>query len=298
MPPPARTLSGGGVLDRAGRKLPRQSRPRGHRAVVRRESGRALAIRHSGDVLLGGAPGAGGLLLNTKASQEAACSCAPAAIVPGQEPESHLAGEGAAEGLAGQMGESGMSGNAENGSHMEAMDAAEGHARQVDSPGSSGNAGNGSHLAAEDVAEGRAGQVGGPGSSGNAENGSHLEATDFSNEPGAVLWRHTPPHRTESGLLSYGTASPDSSVQKTALWRTRAHLSAGAARGGGSSAGRRAERAAGASGSWWRIVVAQVRRKSMMARWLQSRCDTCPIRAVADKCLIMSRIMICPVWFC
>ena len=56
---------------------------RGHRAVVRRESGRALAIRHSGDVLLGGAPGAGGLLLNTKASQEAACSCAPAVIVPG-----------------------------------------------------------------------------------------------------------------------------------------------------------------------------------------------------------------------
>ena len=63
MPPPARTLSGGGVLDRAGRKLPRQSRPRGHQAVVRRESGRALAIRHSGDVLLSGASGAGCLLL-------------------------------------------------------------------------------------------------------------------------------------------------------------------------------------------------------------------------------------------
>ena len=49
-------------------------------------SGKGLAIRHSGDVLLGGAPGAGSLLLNTKASQEAACSRAPAAIVPGQEP--------------------------------------------------------------------------------------------------------------------------------------------------------------------------------------------------------------------
>ena len=87
---------------------------RGHRAVVRRELERFLAIRHTGDVLLGGAPGAGGLLLNTKASQEAAFSRAPAAIVPGQEPElhgagvsrfveigSHLAGADAAEGLAG-----------------------------------------------------------------------------------------------------------------------------------------------------------------------------------------------------
>ncbi len=130
---------------------------RGHRAVVRRELEGALAIRHSGDVLLGGAPGAGGLLLNTKASQEAACSQAPAAIAPGQEPESH-----------------------------------------------------------------------GAGVSRFAGNGSHLAAADFSNEPGAVLWRHTPPHRTESGRLSYGTTSPDSSVQKTVLWRTRAHLSAGA----------------------------------------------------------------------
>ena len=45
-------------------------------------SGKGLAIRHSGDVLLGGASGAGSLLLNTKASQEAACSRAPAAIAP------------------------------------------------------------------------------------------------------------------------------------------------------------------------------------------------------------------------
>ena len=132
--------------------------------------------------------------------------------------------------------------------------------------GSSGNARNGSHLAEVGATDGHAGQVDGPGSSEFAKNGSHLEATDFSNEPGAVLWRHTPPRRTESGLLSYGTASPDSSVQKTALWRTRAHLSAGAARGGGSSAGRHVERVAGASGSRWRIVVAQVRRKSIRAR--------------------------------
>ena len=177
--------------------------------------GEGLATRQAGDVLMGGAPGAGSLLLNAKASQEAACSRAPAAIVPGQEPEPYDAG---------------VSRFAENGSHPAEVDAAEGHAGHVDDPGSSGNTGIGSHPA----------------------------AADFSNEPGAVLWRHTPPHRTESGRLSYGTASPDSSVQKTALWRTRAHLSAEAARGGGSSAGRRAERAAGASGSRWRIVVAQV----------------------------------------
>ena len=188
-------------------------------------------MRPAGDVLLGGAPGAGSLLLNTKASQEAVCSRAPAAIAPGPEPELRDAGV----------------------------------SRFV---------GNGSHLAGEGAAEGHAGQVDGPGSSEFTKHGSHPAAVDFSNEPGAVLWRHTPPHRTESGRLSYGTASPDSSVQKTALWRTRAHLSAGAARGGGSSAGRHVERAAGASGSWWRIVVAQVRRKSMMARLRQSRCDT------------------------
>ena len=189
---------------------------------------------------------------------------------------SHLEAEDVAEGHAGQEDSLGMSGNAEIGSHLEATDAAEGHAGHADGSGSSEFTQNGSHLAGEGAAESLAGQVGGSGSSEFTKNDSHLEATDFSNEPGAVLWRHTPPHRTESGRLSYGTASPDSSVQKTALWRTRAHLSAGAARGGGSSAGPRAERAAGASGSWWRIVVAQVRRKSMMARLRQSRCDTKP----------------------
>ena len=126
---------------------------------------RVLAIRPAGDVLMGSTSGAGSLLLNTKASQEAACSRAPAAIVPDQEPESHLAEVGVAEG----------------------------HAGQVDSPGSSGNAGIDSHPA----------------------------AADFSNEPGAVLWRHTPPRRTESGLLLYGTPPQDSAVQETALWCTR-----------------------------------------------------------------------------
>ena len=131
--------------------------------MVRRESGRALAIRQAGDVLTGGASGAGSLLLNTKASQEAACSRAPATTVPGREPESSDAG---------------VSRFGENGSHLEATGAAEGHAGQVDGPGSSGNAKNGSHPAATYAAEGRAGQVEGPGSSGNTGIGSHLAEAD------------------------------------------------------------------------------------------------------------------------
>ena len=84
---------------------------------------------------MGGASGAGSLLLNTKASQVAACSRAPVAIVPGQQPESHDAG---------------VSRFAENGSHLAAAGAAEGHARHIGGLGSSGNAGTGSHLAAAD----------------------------------------------------------------------------------------------------------------------------------------------------
>ena len=109
------------------------------------------------------------------------------------------------------------------------------------------------------------------------------------------------PHRTVQNQVVCRTGRP----RRTVRYRKRpcgvreAHLSAGAARGGGSSAGCHVERMAGASGSRWRIVMAQVRRMPMRARWLQSRCDTCGTgRPVADKCLIMSEIMICPVWFC
>ena len=145
-------------------------------------------------------PGAGRLLLNTKASQEAACSRAPAAIVPGQESElrdagvsrfrrigSHLEATGAAEGHAGHADSPGSSGNAGNGSHLAGAGAAESHAGHADSPGSSGNDGNGLHLAGARAAEGHAGQVDGPGSSGNAGIGSHLAATGFSNGQEAVL---------------------------------------------------------------------------------------------------------------
>ena len=66
-------------------------------------------MRQAVDVLLDGASGAGGLLLNTKASQEAACSRAPAAIVPGPKPESR---------------DTGVSLFAENGSHLAGVGAA------------------------------------------------------------------------------------------------------------------------------------------------------------------------------
>ena len=156
--------------------------------MVRR---RVLAIRPAEDVLMGGASGAGCLLLNTKASQEAACSRAPAAIAPGQEPEphdagvsrfggngSHLAETDTAESYARQVDGPGSSGNARIGSHLEAADAGESHAGWVEGPGSSGNTGIGSHLEATDAAESHARQVGGPGSSRNAGIGSHPEATD------------------------------------------------------------------------------------------------------------------------
>ena len=104
---------------------------------------------------MGGASGAGSLLLNTKASQEAVCSRAPAAIAPGQEPEPRDAG---------------VSRFAGNGSHLEAADAAESYARHVDGPGSSGNTGTGSHPAGAGAAEGLAGGVP-PGANENGQVG-------------------------------------------------------------------------------------------------------------------------------
>ena len=86
------------------------------------------------------------------------------------------------------------------------------------------------------------------------------------------------PHRTVQNQVVCRTGRP----RRTVRYRKRpcgvreVHLSAGAARGGGSSAGRHVERMTGVSGNRWRIVVAQVRRKSMMARLRQSRCDTKP----------------------
>ena len=101
-------------------------------------SGKGLAIRHSGDVLLGGASGAGSLLLNTKASREAVCSRAPAAIVPSQEPESRDAG---------------VSRFRRIGSHPAEADAAESPAGHADGPGSSEFTKNGSHPAEADFSD-------------------------------------------------------------------------------------------------------------------------------------------------
>ena len=136
---------------------------------------------------MGGASGTDSLLLNTKASQEAVCSRAPAAIVPGQKPESRDAG---------------VSRFAENGSHLAAVDTAEGHAGHVGDPGSSGNARIGSHPAETDTAEGHAGHVGGPGSSGNAENGSHLAATVAAEGLAGGI----PPGVNENGRSDAGTS--------------------------------------------------------------------------------------------
>ena len=86
------------------------------------------------------------------------------------------------------------------------------------------------------------------------------------------------PHRAVQNQAFCRTGRP----RRTVRYRKRpcgvreVHLSARAARGGGSSAGRHVERMTGASGSRWRIVMAQVRRMPMRARWLQSRCDTMP----------------------
>ena len=62
---------------------------------------------------------------------------------------------GAAEGHAGQVASSGMSGNTENGSHLAEADAAESYARLVEGPGSSGNARIGSHIEAIGAADGK-----------------------------------------------------------------------------------------------------------------------------------------------
>ena len=59
-------------------------------------------------------------------------------------------------------------------------------------------------------------------------------------------------------------------------------------------------RVAGASGSWWRIVVAQAATEVHEGEVAAEQMSTHKAghMAVADKHLIMSRIMICPVWFC
>ena len=122
-----------------------ENAPGAHRDVPRTGRRTRIAISNFESrifaKMIKGAPGVGSLLLNTKASQEAACSRAPAAIVPSQEPAL----------------DAGVSRFAENGSHLAKMDAAESYARQVDGPGSSGNAKNGSHLAATGATEDLAG---------------------------------------------------------------------------------------------------------------------------------------------
>ena len=139
-------------------------------AVPARDSGpwfgEGLATRQAGDVLMGGASGASSLLLNTKASHEAACSRAPAAIAPGPEPELHGAGVSLFSG---------------NGSHLEAADAAKGHAGLVDGPGSREFAKNGSHLESADF---------------NDESGRYCGGTPHRTVQNQVVCRTGRPRRT------------------------------------------------------------------------------------------------------
>ena len=154
----------------------------------------------AGDVLMGGASGAGRLLLNTKASQEAACSRAPATIVPGRKPESRDAG---------------VSRFGEIGPHPEGADTAEGHAGHADSPGSSGNAGTGPYLAATPVTDAVGVQVGGSGSSELTKNGSHLVAAVFSDKPRRSY--DGGPQRAVQNQASCCTGRP----RRTVLYRKR-----------------------------------------------------------------------------
>ena len=148
---------------------------------------------------MGGASGAGSLLLNTKASQEAACSRAPAAIAPGQEPEPHDAG---------------MSRFAENGSHPAEVNAAEGPAGWVEGPGSSEFAKNGSHLAGADVAEShaRAGCGCGGRATGGLTAGRHTSGTFGQSCKRASPAR--PSHKQSSEQGKSHPASPAKAAQQ------------------------------------------------------------------------------------
>ena len=238
-------------------------------------------MRQTGDVLLGSAPGAGSLLLNTKASQEAACSRAPAAIVPGQEPELHDAG---------------VSRSGGNGSHLAATDAAEGHAGHADGPGSSGNAGNGSHLAATGAAEGHAGHADGPGSSRNAENGSHLAATGFSDglqqwaRGGPVTAGPIAPYRIRPSVVRDGLAGPCGAENGPVVY-ARLVLASGAARGGGSKS-----RCGGKSGT--RAVADNtliIKQKSILPVG-KTRQDKSLFRSLSDaylpplRCVVLKKV--------
>ena len=167
-----------------------------------------------------------------------------------------------------------MSRFGENGSHLEATGAAESHARQVGGSGGSGNAGIGSHLEVASVTDAAGVHVSGPGSSEFTKNGSHPAAADFSDEPEAVLWRRPPiaPYRIRPSVVRGGLAGQFGTENGPVVY-ARFIL---------------------APGPHAAVAAAQVRRKA--GRSVAGGCGTG--RPVADKCLIMSEIMICPVWFC
>ena len=187
---------------------------------------------------------------------------------------SHLERADGADAAVGQDARTGDSGFSRLGSHLARADGADAVAGQDARTGDSGFCKIGSHLAEMDAAEGRAGQVEGLGSSKYAGTGSHPAAADFSDEPEAVLWRRPPiaPYRIRPSAVRDGLAGQFGTENGPVVYARFILV----------------------SGPHAAVAAAQVRRKA--GRSVAGGCGTG--RPVADKCLVMSRIMICPIGFC
>ena len=178
----------------------------------------------------------------------------------------------------------GSSGNAGTGSHPAATDAAECHAGQVDGPGRSGNAGTGSHLEEVKAAESSAGHVGGPGSSGNAGTGSHLEVASVTDAAGVHVSGPGSSEFAENG--SHPAAADFSDEPEAVLWRRPPH------RAVQNQAFCRTE-------CHRKTVPHRIRPPAVRDTFAERFGATEAVTwRVVDKYLIMSRIMIYPVWFC
>ena len=160
----------------------------------------------------------------------------------------------------------------------------------MDGLGSSRNAGNGSHMAVAPVTDAAGAHVGGSGSSEFTENGSHLAATGLSDEPEAVLWR-----RLDRDWRKCRQRCMAICPVKTAFPRTKTvflSLLAGETRlcPDKSPMLRRANAHQLPLGRGHCLTKARCSlcRRGAQRVWF----------AVADKYLVMSRIMICPVGFC
>ena len=233
----------------------------------------------AGDVLMGGASGAGSLLLNTKASQEAACSRAPATMVPGRKPESRDAG---------------VSRFGEIGSHLEGADTAEGHAGQVERSGMSGKCRN-------RLTPGRGGyRRGSCGAGGKVRYERKMPEQ-------AHTWQR---HRSQTRLgcrLAVQVAANSPKMAHT-WWRRASAISPDGPVTAAPNAPYRIRPPVvrdGLAGQYCtenglvvyvRPILAPGPHAAVAAR--AGAADSRDAWLVADKCLIMSGMMIRPVWFC